>query len=90
MAFRYGSDGALPLSCQALHTQMKEHARCLSLPQLAQSIQNLGGGSLPAIEMIVRSLLLDIYAERSGIDAARRLMQQVGIEGVEQPAVMWA
>lgn len=82
--------GAVPLSRQALHTQMKEHARCLSLPQLAQSIQNLGGGSLPAIEMLVRSLLLEIYSERSGSAAARRLMSQVGIERIEQPAVLLA
>lgn len=86
-AFLPGPDGAVPLSRQALHTQMKEHARCLSLPQVVRSIENLGGGNLPAIELILRSLLLDVYAERQGLEAARRLMAQVGIA---QPGVLLA
>lgn len=75
------------MSRQALHTQMKDHARCLSLPQLAQSIQNLGGGHLPAIELILRSLLLDVYTERQGAEAAYQLMTQLGIA---QPGVLLA
>lgn len=75
------------MSRQALHTQMKEHARCLSLPQVVQSIHNLGGGNLPAIELILRSLLLDVYSERQGADAARRLMAQLEIA---QPGVLLA
>jgi hypothetical protein len=75
------------LSRQALHTQMMEHARCLSLPQVIQSIDNLGGGSLPAIELILRNLLLDIYSERQGAEATVRLMAQLGLE---QPGVLLA
>lgn len=63
---------------QALHTQMKEHARCLSLPQLIASIESLGGGELPIAETIVRRLLIDVYAERCGEAAAEELMRQVG------------
>lgn len=75
------------MSRQALHTQMMEHARCLSLPQVIQSIHNLGGGTLPAIELVLRRLLLDVYTERLGVEAARRLMVQVGID---QPGVLLA
>ena len=75
------------MSRQALHTQMKEHARCLSLPQVVLSIQSLGGGNLPAIELILRSLLLDVYSERQGAAAARQLMTQLGIA---QPGVLLA
>lgn len=75
------------MSRQALHTQMKEHARCLSLPQLTQSIQNLGGGTLPTIELILRRLLLDVYSERRGAEAAQRLMAQLGIA---EPGVLLA
>ncbi len=66
---------------------MMEHARCLSLPQVIQSIHNLGGGHLPAVELILRSLLLDVYSERQGTAAARQLMDRVGIE---QPGVLLA
>ena len=66
---------------------MMEHARCLSLPQVIRSIQSLGGGPLPAVEMILRSLLLDVYSERQGAQAARLLMERVGIE---QPGVLLA
>jgi hypothetical protein len=79
--------GVVLLSRQVLHAQMKEHARCLSLPQLTQSIQNLGGGTLPAIELIVLRLLLDVYTERRGAEAASHLMAQVGIE---RPGVLLA
>lgn len=79
--------GVVLLSRQVLHAQMKEHARCLSLPQLTQSIQNLGGGTLPAIELVVRRLLLDVYTERRGAEAASQLMAQVGIE---RPGVLLA
>lgn len=75
------------MSRQALHTQIKEQARCLSLPQVVQSIQNLGGGNLPAIELILRSLLLDVYSERQGAAAARRLIAELGIA---EPGVLLA
>lgn len=75
------------MSRQALHTQMMEHARCLSLPQVIQSIDNLGGGSLPAIELLLRNLLLDIYSERQGAAATVRLMAQLGIA---EPGVLLA
>ncbi|MBP5971027.1 hypothetical protein [Pseudomonas iridis] len=75
------------MSRQALHTQMMEHARCLSLPQVIQSIDNLGGGNLPAIELVLRNLLLDVYSERQGAEAAYRLMTQLGIA---QPGVLLA
>ena len=82
--------GVVPLSRQVLHAQMKEHARCLSLPQLTQSILNLGAGPLPAIEMILRSLLLDIYTERRGTEAANDLLGQLGLAGIEQPGILLA
>ena len=75
------------MSRQALHTQIKEQARCLSLPQVVQSIHNLGGGTLPTIELILRRLLLDEYSERQGAEAARRLMAQLGIA---EPGVLLA
>ena len=78
------------MSRQVLHAQMKEHARCLSLPQLTQSILNLGAGPLPAIEMILRSLLLDIYTERRGTEAANDLLGQLGLAGIEQPGILLA
>lgn len=79
--------GVVLLSRQVLHAQMKEHARCLSLPQLTQSIQNLGGGTLPAIELIVLRLLLDVHTEHRGAAATRDLMAQVGIA---EPGVLLA
>lgn len=75
------------MSRQALHTQMMEHARCLSLSQVIQSIDSLGGGSLPAIELLLRNLLLDIYSERQGAAATVRLMAQLGIA---EPGVLLA
>lgn len=75
------------MSRQALHTQIKEQARALSLPQVVQSIHNLGGGTLPTIERVLRSLLLDVYSERQGTAATRRLMAQLGIA---QPGMLLA
>jgi hypothetical protein len=69
---------------------MKEHARCLSLPQLTQSIHNLGAGPLPAIELILRSLLLDIYSERRGPEAAGQLLDQLALPGAYQPGILLA
>lgn len=54
-------------------TQMKEHARCLSLPQLVEAISNLGAGTLPLAENVVRAVLFTAYTEREGEKAAARL-----------------
>lgn len=53
-------------------------------------IPNLGAGPLPAIEMILRRLLLDIYTERRGTEAAGRLMNQLGLPLIEQPGILLA
>jgi len=71
--------GATPLIRKALHTQMKDHARCLSLPQLTDSIHNLGGGTLPKAESVIRTVLLAVYAERNGTPAADDLLDQLGL-----------
>lgn len=59
--------------------QLRAHARTLSTSQIAHSIRTFGGGALPPAETSVRAALLDLIAERSGLDAADLLMDEVGL-----------
>lgn len=64
---------------QELQEKMKATARVLSTAQIVEAVKKLGGDHLPTAENMTRALLIDLYAEREGEEAADALMDEIGL-----------
>lgn len=62
-----------------LSAKMKATARTLSTAQVVEAVKTLGGARLPTAETMTRALLIDVYAEREGDEAADALMDAIGL-----------
>lgn len=62
-----------------LSAKMKATANVMTTAQVVEAIKTLGGDTLAPAENMTRATLIDVYADREGLDAADALMDEIGL-----------